>query len=307
MNNRAKLREIQIASQKGTFPMNLVSELQKDQSLRDDMMFESFKLVSLLDMLRFYADRYLRSIACLSELAQMFNNAPDSSTLIKWLRQCEPQLRWLHQDLTAMDLVDAAESVESLLWELQDHSGPGKWSGEPEPGKCLRPLIKSVIAGFKKEYVLRVPRSRALSFKKKGTILGEKVIHAFPVLERDAVEAGNCFALGRYTGCAFHLMRIMECIVRRFAENLGVTINADEDTWGTILDHIWDQKINRWPKSPTKRKYTACWRSIDGLRQRRNDIMHHKEYYTEEDVDDLKGRVKSCISDFLKLPEPLII
>ncbi len=96
----------------------------------------------------------------------------------------------------------------------------------------------------------------------------------------------------------------MEYMVYQFAAKVNVFPNPERDTWGTILDHIRDQKINKWPKSPVKERYKSCHRSMDGLRPKRNDIMHHKEFYTEERASNLMGHVKSCIEDYLKLPDP---
>jgi hypothetical protein len=40
--------------------------------------------------------------------------------------------------------------------------------------------------------------------------------------QEDADEAGKCFAVGRYTACVFHLMRIMERCVQKMGRDLGV-------------------------------------------------------------------------------------
>lgn len=291
MNTRAKLRDI--------------FELQKDKDWRDGYPFQPYRIVSLRKMLDFFADRYTavwRKLSMVSTsiglLAYQGVSADPIGRPDKETRKKLEELKQLFQDL---EMSSSARNAEKLLklWARRKEN-----VSNLALKKGIDDLAEQVILEFENKTLLAISPSRAFYYNQEGTVLGKKVIQKFRALEKEAIEAGRCFALGRYTACAFHMMRIMEYIVHRFAEKVSVTVNPDEDSWGQILDHIWDQKISKWPKSPTKRKYTACWRSIDGLRQRRNEIMHHNENYTEEGASDLIGRVKSCIEDYLKLPDP---
>jgi len=285
--------------------MNLSFELQEDKGRRENNPLQPFKIVSLWEVLDFYADKFSKICRWLTTISttvhvtsiqrisiRPMGGPPDAEILTT--------LRWLYDLLVDLEIQGAAASAGRLLSDLQEQA---VISNSLLKHDCDE-LMRGIMDEFRGRLVLAVRSGHAKFYKIDGTILGKNTICDLPALEEDAIQAGNCFALGRYTACAFHLMRIMEYVVRQFAGKLHVTINDDEDTWGTILDHVWNQEINKWPKSPTKRTYTACWRSIDGLRRRRNDIMHHKEHYTEERARDLIGTVKSGIEDYLKLPNP---
>lgn len=55
-----------------------------------------------------------------------------------------------------------------------------------------------------------------------GSVVGEK----FPKLIEDIASSGTCYALGQYTACVFHLMRVMEHCVQRLGKKLKVSIDT---------------------------------------------------------------------------------
>jgi hypothetical protein len=76
-------------------------------------------------------------------------------------------------------------------------------------------------------------------------LFGEAVSGKFTTIQYDMVEAGNCYAMGRSTGCVFHLMRIMEVGVQQFGTKLGVAF-ADAKNWHNILEET-DKAIKKLP------------------------------------------------------------
>lgn len=101
----------------------------------------------------------------------------------------------------------------------------------------------------------------------------------------------------------------MEYVVHQFAKKLKIPFDPNDDTWGVILGRVHD-KIDSWgkgaPNYKNKKKYKACYRLMDGMRPWRNDLMHHKVNYSEERVQDLMGNVKSCVNEFLRLPNLIL-
>jgi len=59
---------------------------------------------------------------------------------------------------------------------------------------------------------------------------------AFKGIEFDVFSATDCYALGHYTACVFHLMRVLEHGLRALAINLGLTFNIQQ--WQNIIDEI---------------------------------------------------------------------
>jgi hypothetical protein len=203
--------------------------------------------------------------------------------------------------LLSMELQIAAHLTETLIEEM------GK-ENEIEMSRFVEMIIgveSRIETDLQRELLARIEPKRTIFYKDEKAFLGEDIISQLSKITTEAKEAGKCFAFERYTACAFHLMRIMEYVVQEFAKKVRIDFDPDEDSWGPILDRIWKQKIEGWPKSPTKKKYSACYKLMDGIREWRNNIMHQGEWYTEERVEELRGTVKSCVRDFLKLPDPI--
>lgn len=95
---------------------------------------------------------------------------------------------------------------------------------------------------LKEMFVAYVGREKAEFFNNPTKILSENVLKKFPPCFDDILEAGNCYAADRNTGCVFHLMRVMEYGVRRFAKKLKVPLiklsitRLHEYSWHEILD-----------------------------------------------------------------------
>jgi len=141
-----------------------------------------------------------------------------------------------------------------------------------------------------------------------GTFCGENVIQKLPDLRDDASEAGNCFAFGRYTACVFHLMRIMEVIVQKFAAKIGAKgkdgtlLDVSNEDWFQIEIAI-SKTINNMPKSDLKDKYSASLASLSAVRVGwRNQTMHPKQTYTEEQAKALLDGVKLFVEAYSELP-----
>ncbi len=138
--------------------------------------------------------------------------------------------------------------------------------------------------------------------------LGEEVVSKIAELREDAEEAGNCFALGRYTATVFHLMRIMETMVQKLAEELKVThkdgspLKAKTEDWYQIELAI-ARAANAMPKGDLKDKRSGALASLSAVRVGwRNPTMHPKQTYTDEEarilIDSVKLFVKN-VSDLL--------
>jgi hypothetical protein len=73
-------------------------------------------------------------------------------------------------------------------------------------------------------------------YKKPLSFWSKDARRSFPSAAYDMREAGKCYALGRYTGCAMHVMRVAELGLRLLGADLGVTV--DGLAWGVVLANI---------------------------------------------------------------------
>lgn len=75
-------------------------------------------------------------------------------------------------------------------------------------------------------------------------IAGEDFKLKFPKANGELIEAGNCFALGRWTGCVCHLMRSLEYVLAALENKLNIPVptNPADRTWGRALGRISEKK-----------------------------------------------------------------
>ena len=171
-------------------------------------------------------------------------------------------------------------------------------------------LIDVFEAELKTKRLFMLKSQRAEFYNNDGIILEEKAIIRFSQLRRDAIEAGNCFALARYTACVFHLMRIAEFMNQQFAKELGITaiatkkgpVSIEDADWRIIHDHINNHingtKNNRPMSDKDLREKCNNLLSLVGpLREVRNPLMHSPgDFYTEENAE----TYIKCVSSFIR-------
>jgi len=174
---------------------------------------------------------------------------------------------------------------------------------------CLDQVFSSLLIELRNRLMFIVPSTEdAKYYYVRGashSFWSEKVMYAFP---DDAIEAGNCFAVGRYTACVFHLMRMMEKVVQEFATKVeathkdGTPVEIKNEEWFQIEIAV-SRAINNMPKGELKDKYSASLASLSAVRAGwRNLTMHPKQSYTEEQAKTLMDSVKLFIEAYSQLP-----
>lgn len=141
--------------------------------------------------------------------------------------------------------------------------------------------------------VMFMPAARAIYYMKGPTALGDEVVKRFPDLATDIDEAGKCFACGRFTATVFHLMRVMEAGLQEFGRVLGVTF-PDKKVWQVVLqeaDKAIRQLDTKDPKTAPKSQVSANLYAVKLAW--RNEVMHPKGTYTEEETAPLGEAVKA--------------
>ncbi len=157
-------------------------------------------------------------------------------------------------------------------------------------------LSKLVTLQLRENLFMFVPTGRA-EFYGKPQLFGAGVDKRFPSCQYDIEEAGNCYAAGRGTACAFHLMRVLEVAVWEFGMCLGAALTQGKN-WQNILD-----EINKAIKSlPAKDTRTIALSQAAGHLYNvkvawRNPTMHPKTTYTLEEAADLISSVKSFMTE----------
>lgn len=157
-------------------------------------------------------------------------------------------------------------------------------------------LDKIIGIELREKLFLQVPTERA-AFYANPELFGEEVNKKFPSCQYDIEEAGNCYAAGRGTASAFHLMRIMESGLQQLGTALGVKF-ADEKNWQNVLDQVNKAIRIMPPKEDRTIALSAMAGHLYNVKLAwRNPTMHPKGVYTVEEAGDLMNAVKVFIVD----------
>jgi hypothetical protein len=129
--------------------------------------------------------------------------------------------------------------------------------------------LKSIIACMKNQFLqelsertftqIEVDRESYLMTEEEFSVqplFGSDVASAFSSTNRDAREAGNCFATFRHTACVFHSMRVLEKGLIALAHELKVPsrIPFEYENWQNIIEPI-ETAIRDFEKQQSKSPY----------------------------------------------------
>jgi hypothetical protein len=129
-------------------------------------------------------------------------------------------------------------------------------------------------------------------------LFGNDVEDKLPAIIEDIANAGRCLGFGCDTAAMFHLMRVMEAGVQKFGDKLGVVL-TDEKTWQTILDQI-NPKIKALGKDPLAKRYSSIATHLYHVKLAwRNETMHPKATYTEDEAKVVFAAVRSFMIDLV--------
>lgn len=140
---------------------------------------------------------------------------------------------------------------------------------------------------------LHIENDRVEFYDQGEPLFGPEVASKWPNLAQEISEGGKCLALGRFTACVFHMMRVMEVGVQEFGKKLGVVLSTQKP-WGSILNEA-KVPIDSIPRGdPRKSELNEVWAHMDSVRLAwRNEVMHPKQTYTEEEAMDVFSHVRT--------------
>jgi hypothetical protein len=132
-------------------------------------------------------------------------------------------------------------------------------------------------------------RPEKLSWFENTESAGEQFKSKFPKANAELIEAGNCFALARYTACVFHLTRALEIVLSSLHHALNIPEETDprNNTWGRKLGRISD-KISENDNNPPAgwSNNAAFYKKVNALLAAvktplRDDTVHIATVYDE--------------------------
>lgn len=130
---------------------------------------------------------------------------------------------------------------------------------------------------------------------------GAAVPAAFYLLDDEIHDAGKCLALGQGTACVFHLMRVMEAALKRFAKELGIPYAP---SWESYIKQIGAQIAAKHSSKSTKwKRQEPFYRDALGDLQAvkiawRNPTMHVVRRYSVSEARQVYGAVQHFMNRF---------
>jgi hypothetical protein len=124
---------------------------------------------------------------------------------------------------------------------------------------------------------------------------GEQFKTGFPRGNVELIEAGNCFALDRYTACVVHLMRSLEVALAVLHRSLDIPEpeKGAEKSWGRILSRILKKITENDSNQPfnwkrEKEFYHQCYALFSAVKvPYRDSTMHVESIYDEQSAIDV--------------------
>jgi HEPN domain-containing protein len=207
----------------------------------------------------------------------------------------EKHLRPALAQLSAPDFSMTRQALERLLETVRETDDAQRILFDAAD------LRRRLLDQFTSVSCLCLSHRESALFAPTEPLFGADVERKFPKASEDVAEAGKCLALGRYTASVFHLMRVTELGVQQFGDTLGVQL-AHELNWQNILDQLNKTIKQRNPKaSDTKRFAEAASHLYNVKLAWRNEVMHPKETYTEEQAKEVFEATRAFMRDLCAL------
>jgi HEPN domain-containing protein len=214
-----------------------------------------------------------------------------------WLSAIDRDLNILEEICSSLDLDAAGYSVgycKDVLWR-----GHTSRSGEYILPKNNAERLENALDDIRINFLVQIDSRIVFITNSRHTKymtnddppFGRIVDDVFPTASEEIWEAANCLALSRPTACVFHLMRAMELAVQRLANRLDIT--KVEREWGKLLSDI-SKAIEPMPKGAARDEWSAAHSHLYHVKQAwRNDTMHPKKTYTDDQAEAVFEAVKS--------------
>ena len=99
----------------------------------------------------------------------------------------------------------------------------------------------------------------------------------------------------------FHLMRVMESGVQHLGAKMNLKIDINTETWYQIVQHV-EKNISGIADQNKKTRYAGAAAHLNMVRIAwRNEVMHPKATYTDEQAFEVYQAVRAFIRDLAEL------
>jgi hypothetical protein len=259
-------------------------------------LWENHTIVNLWTMLKFYADDFMKQIRSMDFLTNVKPVGEKGKiNLFKWAEtSIHPLKDSLEKYGLSLSAITANKIIETLKIQAKDETALQFFINE---------LVGRIHDELSTRFIFLLDSEQVKLYD--TLFLGTEITDFLPNTIDDIAETGKCYALGRYTASVFHLMRIMEKTVQKFAVNLGIplSITCDKE-WQIILNDIRCQLKTLYPKhsDPDRIKYEKIIDRLETVKIAwRNPTMHPKATYTQEEAKALISAIEIFMKELVKI------
>jgi hypothetical protein len=266
--------------------------------LRVKSQFLPYELVSLMELLQIYAGAYWRISGMIGQLVTHFDAGSHGVPLsLNVYQECGNTLVEIKQEMQKLGLMGPVNQVQRLSDDLNrtDQFTDAMFH------RRMVSIHERIMDDLSEQLFLCVPVEMAEFYRQNKPLFGDEVVRKFPQMTEDISEAGKCLSLRRPTAAVFHLMRIMELGLQAFGTKLGVSL-VQEKNWQNILDEVNKNIKGRDHKLSETKKYAEAASHLYNVKVAwRNEVMHPKQTYTDEEAGKIFSNVNTFVGDLAEL------
>lgn len=265
-------------------------------------------IVSLLDMLRFFAGTFVSAVHNLELVRNMLLTAE--------LEDGRLPINWLQVDVS---LGDIEKGLKHLPVSLSLHEQVRRTiahAKKQDPNNVhhliavIGEISHNIVSELTTHLFLCVNSELKWHYLTPEAVVGEAFEATFPDAVKDAHSGIRCFVLDEWTASVFHFMRVLEHGIRSMCTTVEISIeNIQLENWKNILDQV-EKKIRdmeQLARSQEKiekikflseaaanfRYFKDAWR---------NHVSHSRATYDSKDAK----RVMDHVIDFMQqLAKPI--
>lgn len=176
----------------------------------------------------------------------------------------------------------------------------------------LKRLDEEINIGIDAEWFFHYTRKNArmiIDIEKEW----ESSIKAFKAVKLEATHGTQCYAMGNYIGCVFHMSRIAEIGLRAIGKERGVKslkrkrkkpIPIEYANWGEVFDAIEPtlEGIRKtWSRGPQKEAalyfYNSALTDLRHMQGYRDSTMHFRAEYDFGEAESAMFRARSLMTN----------
>ena len=256
------------------------------------------RAVSLWNMLRFHADKFVEVLNYLNLLETLMGQSESQlkdMTNVAYYGSMVEQLNGQLKDLGLKVSAKKAHQLHFALTQISADERSHVWG--TIIGKHINELRERVADELEGKAIYYI--SDHVDLLSDAPPFGGKVERAFPSARYDISEAGRCLALRRSTACVLHLMRALEVALASLTAALGQSMTASN--WNTIL-RVLETEIRSHDKKALGEKWSAedeqffaeaATHFLLIKNAWRNHAVHGRDIYTEDRAEEIYDSVRS--------------